>query len=231
MTYLFDYKVGLFRFFMPITSGFWPIVAAVLMGAMKVRQIQGQNAAAQAQQENIAATTRMNYKMKEMQEQELKAQAGAKLTEEAIKRYAERGKIQAAQAESGVAGVSPLRELSNTYFQESLTKGSIVSEEEAKQATIGIENMNTYLQGLSQIKHLESQKSSGIDSAVQIGMTALQGYTMADGSFGAETATSAPSATTASQANANIQNLTSLGYTNQASNLGAYYTQQGVYLP
>ena len=145
-------------------------------------QIKAQNEAAQAQQESIAATTRMNYALKQQQEMEAKAAIGMEKTNESIKRFQERGKVQAAQAESGVAGASPLREMANTYLQEALTQGTITAKGEAQQRSIALEMQSTYLEGLSQINQLESQKTSEgsawmqtIVSGVQGGM---QGYSM-----------------------------------------------------
>ena len=138
-------------------------------------QIKAQNEAAQQQQESIAATTRMNYALKLQQEQEAKAKTGMELTQKSIEAYAERGRVQAAQAESGVAGVSPLREFANTYLQESLTKGSIVSQGEAEQRSLALDNQRTYLEGLSQINQLESQKTSESQAWMSTIMSGIQG--------------------------------------------------------
>jgi hypothetical protein len=100
------------------------------------------------------------------------------LTNESIKRFQERGAIKAAQSESGVAGASPLRELSNTYLQESLTAGTIIAKSEAGQRSLALENQSTYLQGLSQINQLENQYTTGFDAALQIGISAGAGYLM-----------------------------------------------------
>ena len=145
--------------------------AAVAVGTLtatsSIMSMQAANDAAQAQQESIAATTRMNYLLKQQEEEELKAKAGMEMSGEQIKRLQERGKMQAAQAESGVAGASPLRELMSSYLQESLTQGSIISKAEAEQRTIALQNQSTYLQGLSQINQLESQKTNESDAWTQ----------------------------------------------------------------
>lgn len=148
------------------------------MAGLTAYQIKNQNKAIANQQESIAATTRMNYALKQQQEQELKEQAGMELTNESIKRFQERGAIKAAQSESGVAGASPLRELSNTYLQESLTAGTIISKAEAGQRSLALENQLSYLQGLSQINQLENQYTTGFDAALQIGISAGAGYLM-----------------------------------------------------
>ena len=181
----------------------WMITGAIVMGGLTANSIKQQNEAIADQQDSIAATTRMNYALKQQQEQELKEQAGMELTGEAIKRFQERGSIKAAQGESGVAGASPLRELSNTYLQESLTAGTIIAKSEAGQRSLALENQSTYLQGLSQINQLENQFTTGFDAALQIGISAGAGALMggaAAGSFGtgaAATTASTSAATTA----------------------------------
>lgn len=138
-------------------------------------QIKAQNEALQEQQESIAATTKMNYALKQQQEMEAKAATGMEKTEESIKRFQERGRIQAAQSESGVAGASPLREMANTYLQESLTQGTLTAKGEAQQRSIALEMQSQYLQGLSQINSLESQKTSESDAWMQTIMSGVQG--------------------------------------------------------
>lgn len=164
----------------------YAITAAVVMGSLAAAstgmQIKAQNEAIQAQQESIAATTKMNYALKQQQEMEAKAAIGMKKTAESIKRFQERGRIQAAQSESGVSGASPLREMANTYLQESLTQGSITTEGEAKQRSIALQMQSTYLEGLSQINSLESQKTSESSAWMQTisagAQGAAQGYSM-----------------------------------------------------
>lgn len=154
----------------------WVLTMAAISATTTAIGIRNQNKAIQQQQESINATTKMNYLLKQQQEQELKAQAGMELTQEKIKRVEERGKIRVAQAESGVAGVSPLRELANSYIQESLTAGSIISSAEAKQRSIALENQSSYLQSLSEINRLESQATTGLDAWLQTGVAGLNTY-------------------------------------------------------
>lgn len=171
----------------------WAITAtmAAVMGTTTAMSIRAQNEAAQQQQESIAATTRMNYMLKQQQEQELKEKTGMELTQKSIEAFAQRGKVKAAQAESGVAGASPLREFANTYLQESLTKGSIVSQGEAGQRTLALENQSTYLQGLSEINKLESQKTTGGAALLQVGLAAGAGALMGGAMAGAGTSIAA----------------------------------------
>lgn len=203
----------------------WAITAAVVMGGLTANSISEQNKAAQKQQEAVASQVAMNYKMKEAQEQELKAKAGLELAQEAIQANTERGKIRAAAAESGVAGASTLRNLSNTYLQQSLTNGSIISGEESALRGVGYENINSYMEGLSNVNKLEANKTTGLEAALQVGMSAAGGYMGAGGTFGGSAATgtftnAATGATTVvdpSMSAAMMPGMTSAGYTYSAS--------------
>lgn len=203
----------------------WMITGAIVMGGLTANNIKQQNEAIADQQDSIAATTRMNYALKQQQEQELKEQAGMELTNESIKRFQERGSIRAAQAESGVAGASPLRELSNTYLQESLTAGTIIAKSEAGQRSLALENQSSYLQGLSQINQLENQYTTGFDAALQIGISAGSGALMGGavaGSFGTgAAATAATPATTGSLIQAAVNPMT-LGTSTAAASGGLF---------
>lgn len=165
---------------------------AVLSAGSTALSIKAQNEAIAQQQESINATTMMNYSLKKQQEEEVKQKAAVELTGEQIKRVQERGAIKAAQGESGVAGASPLRELANSYLQQSLTAGSIISKEEAEQRSIGLEMQSTYLQSLSEYNKLESQATEGWEAGLQILQSGIQGglsgYSMG-GALGASSAT------------------------------------------
>lgn len=139
-------------------------------------QISAQNKAAQAQGRAANARTQAMYAQQQAQQEEVKAQAGAKLTEEALARQAERGKIQAAQGESGVAGVSSIRELANSYMQQSFDTGSIVSKEEAAIRSSAMQSQASYLEGVNAVNQANSQITSPISAMLQIGIAGAGAY-------------------------------------------------------
>ena len=154
----------------------WAITAAVVMGGLTANSISEQNKAAQKQQEEINSAAAISYQLAQQQEQEVKAQAGIDLTNEAIKANTERGRMRAAQSESGVAGLSPLRELGNTYVQESMVNGTIISKEQAQQRSIALSSLSNFTQFRSQGNQAESQKTTGFEAALQVGLAAAGGY-------------------------------------------------------
>lgn len=159
------------------------MLMAALSAASTAAQISAQNKAAQAAGRAANARTLMQYKQEEMAQQETKAAAGAKLTEEDRKRLAERGKIRAAQSESGVSGVSSIRELATSYMEQAFETGTIVSKEEAELRSSGMKMTSTYLEGKSAVNEANSKISSPLSTVLQIGSSAVQGYA-AGGGYG-----------------------------------------------
>lgn len=178
----------------------WAITAAVVMSATTAMSINQQNKAAEDAQNAAVARQNLMNKQQEQQMQEVQAEAGAALTNEARERLRERGKIQAASAESGVAGASPLRELANTYVQEAFNTGTIISKEEAALRSTAMQSQQTQLETQSAINQAESSKTTGLAAALQIGVAGLQGYGMAGGFSAAAPAATTTGVTTTSTA-------------------------------
>jgi len=156
----------------------WAITAAVVTAAATASSISQGNQAAEDAQRAAVARQRLMNQQQEQQMQEIQAEAGAALTNETRERLREKGKIQAASAESGVAGASPLRELANTYMQEAFTTGTIISKEEAALRTAAMQSQQTRLETQSAINQAESTKSTGLGAALQIAGSAFSGYSM-----------------------------------------------------
>jgi len=166
----------------------WAITAMVVMATTTAVQIdQGNKAAEDTQAAAVARQNLMNQQRAQEME-EVQAEAGLEATNEARESLRQQASIRAAAAESGVAGISPLRELANVYMQEAIDVGTIISKEEAQLRTIGMQSQQTYLETQSSINQAESQKSTGLNAALQIAASGAQGYAMMGG-FSATAAT------------------------------------------
>jgi hypothetical protein len=195
MRNLFDHRLGMFRFFMPITTQFWPIVLAALSAVSTAASInQGNKAAEDAQAAAVARQNLMNQQQAQEME-EVQAEAGLEATNEARESLRQQASIRAAAAESGVAGASPLRELANVYMQEAIDVGTIISKEEAQLRTIGMQSQQTHLETQSSINQAESAKSTGLNAALQIGVSGAQGYMLGGGGAATSTATASSAGT------------------------------------
>ena len=168
-------------------------MTGIMMASTAMSISETNKAAEDAQAAAVARQNVMNQQRAQEME-EVQAEAGLEATNEARESLRQQASIRAAQAESGVAGISPLRELANVYMQEAIDVGTIISKEEAQLRTIGMQSQQTYLETQSSINQAESQKSTGLDAALQIGMAAAGGYMMGGGTFGGGAAAGAKSA-------------------------------------
>lgn len=161
--------------------GFDPITMALLGAASSAANVAATNKQAQAQAEAAVSATNLAYKQQEMEQEEIRQETGVQLTAEALKRVEERGKVRAAQAESGVAGISSARELANTYLQEALTTGTIISKEEARLRTSGLHSQQSFLSGVSSVNQATASMYSPLTAALTIGAGAASAYATAGG--------------------------------------------------
>lgn len=205
----------------------WAITAAVVAGSLSAYKIQQQNKSLVEQQNEAASTARLNMQMEQQKEADLKAQTGMELTQEERKRMAERATMVTKAGESGVAGISPLRNLANSYVQQSFDTGSIVSKEEAQLYASSMSNVSTFLQTKSDINKLQSQKTTGLNALIDIGISAAGGYMAAGGTFGSggtftNAATGSVSTTTSNEAASYMmKDMTQAGYTYSSSVVGS----------
>ena len=165
-----------------------------IMMASTAMSISETNKAATREAEAANTRTQVMYNQQEQEQQEIQAEAGLELTNRNREALREQASMRAGAAESGVVGISPLRELANVYMQEAIDVGTIISKEEAQLRTIGMQSQQTYLETQSSINQAESAKSTGLDAALQIGMAAAGGYMMGGGTFGGGAAAGAKSA-------------------------------------
>ena len=159
-----------------------------IMMASTAMSISETNKAATREAEAANTRAQMMYNQQEQEQQEIQAEAGLELTNRNREALREQASMRAGAAESGVVGISPLRELANVYMQESIDAGSIISKEEAQIRSSGMQSQQTYLEGVSAVNVANSKMSTGLNAALQIGMSGAQGYGMMGG-FSATAAT------------------------------------------
>jgi hypothetical protein len=133
-----------------------PISMAVLSTVSTASSISAANSAAESEQ---AAAIQQQNIMKQQRS----------LEEEETNRKA------------GVSGASTLRNLGNVYMQESFKAGSIISLNEAQVARIGVQSQADFVSTRSAIQSAENKKTTGMAAALQIGGSAMQGYSSGGG--------------------------------------------------
>ena len=185
-----------------------------------------------AEDAQAAAVDRQNVmnQQRAQEMEEVQAEAGLEATNEARESLRQQASIRAAAAESGVAGASPLRELANVYMQEAIDVGTIISKEEAQLRTIGMQSQQTYLETQSSINQAESQKSTGLDAALQIGMSGAQGYMLGGGGAAAATST-APGTAASGGLLTGTAPSAGVGYSGATAKLPGHYSSSFTYTP
>jgi len=152
-------------------------IAAVGKGA----EISATNTAAEgAQEAAVNRQTAMNVQRAQEME-DVSKKTGMDLTNLKRESLRQQASARVAAAESGVSGASTLRNLGNVYMQESFTAGSIVSLSESQVQQIGVQSQADFLSTRSAVNQAESQKSTGLSAALQIGVAAASSYAMAGG--------------------------------------------------
>ena len=153
-----------------------PIAMMAIMAVSKAAEISATNQAMEAEQKAaVSLQTAMNTQRTQERE-ESKLKVGMKLSQEQRAALRSKSTVRALSASSGVSGGSPLRNLVNTVMQSSITSGSIVSLGESDIVRISTESQADYLKTVNTINIAESQKTTGLSAALQIGVAGAQGY-------------------------------------------------------
>ena len=172
------------------------LAVAALMAVNKGSEISAANQAASSAQKSAMDQQAMMNQQRAMEAEGVRAKAGADLTTKKRERLREISTAKVAAGESGVAGISPLRAMSNVFMQESFDAGTIVSLQETNLAQIGVQSQADFLRTKSAINQAENQKVTGLAAALQIGAAGLSGYAAAGGfAGGAGAGASAPVST------------------------------------
>ena len=200
-----------------------------IMMASTAMSISETNKAATREAEAANTRAQMMYNQQEQEQQEIQAEAGLELTNRNREALREQASMRAGAAESGVVGISPLRELANVYMQESIDAGSIISKEEAQIRSSGMQSQQTYLEGVSAVNVANSKMSTGLNAALQIGMSGAQGYAMGAG-IGAATST-APGTAASGGLLTGTAPSAGVGYSGATATLPGHYSSSFTYTP
>ena len=149
---------------------------AFVMAAQTAMQISAKNQAAESEQVAIVERQNIMNQQRASEMEDVNRKAGMELTERERTSLREQSTARVAAAESGVSGASPLRNLMDVYMQGSIDKGSIISQAEADQVQVGIASQGDFLTARGGLNAAEGKKSTGLNAALQIGMSAAAGY-------------------------------------------------------
>jgi hypothetical protein len=154
------------------------------MAVSKASEISAANRAATAEQQSAVDQQSIMNQQRAMESEGVKAKAGQELTTKKRERMRELSTAKVMGAETGVAGISPLRAMSNVFMQESFDAGTVVGLQETNLAQIGVQSQADYQRTKSVINAAENKKSSGLSAVLQIGVAGVSGYASAGGFAG-----------------------------------------------
>lgn len=129
-----------------------------------------------AQNAAITRQTQMS-KQSQLQQQEINEQTSLELTNLDRKAKKEKSTIENYNVESGVTGVSKLREEANAEMQKAFNQASIVSEGQSKIGKVAMGEEATRIETQSKVNQLQNQKTSGLSSMLQLATAGVTGYT------------------------------------------------------
>ena len=160
-----------------------PYAVAALMAASKASEISATNQQAASAQEASIQNQKIMNQQRAMEAEEETRKAGLELTELERKQRQEQSAALVSAAESGVSGIGVVRQIADTYMQESIAAGTVIDLQETQLAQIGVQSQADYLKIKNEINIAESKKSTGLGAALQIGTAAVSGYAAAGGEF------------------------------------------------
>jgi len=160
------------------------LAVAALMAVSKASEISAANRVATAEQQSAVDQQSIMNQQRAMESEGVKAKAGQELTTKKRERMRELSTAKVMGAETGVAGISPLRAMSNVFMQESFDAGTVVGLQETNLALIGVQSEADYQRTKSVINAAENKKSSGLSAVLQIGVAGVSGYASAGGFAG-----------------------------------------------
>ena len=160
---------------------------AILAAVQTAASISAKNTAMEGEQQAALATQNVMNSQSIAEMEDTNRKSSLELTESKREALRQQAIARVSGAESGVAGATTYRNLANVYMQESLKAGTVISKNESQNVMTAIGAQSDFISTRNTINDAQSQKSTGLSAALQIGASAGAGYYSGGG--GAEGAT------------------------------------------
>lgn len=154
---------------------------AILSAVQTASAISAKNQAMESQQESALETQKVMNAQRVAEMEDTNRKASLELTEGKREALRQEASARTAAAESGAAGTTTYRNLANVYMQESLQAGTVISKNESQNVMTAIASQSDFISTRNTINEAESQKSTGLSAALQIGASAGLGYAQGGG--------------------------------------------------
>lgn len=161
-----------------ISMATWATIASVASAAASTAMaIKAQNDQADAEADAAKKAAASDYVQQTEQQDQVNSQAALEKTERARQAMIERAKLRVAEGESGVSGLSPFREMGETYFNEGYDASILETNRANKIRQIQTEKDATESRAAGRINVANSRLVPGWAAGLQIGSSALQAGT------------------------------------------------------
>lgn len=149
---------------------------AVVQAASTTLSIVGQNQAASAEADAARNATIADYNTLQEQERQVNNQSTLERMERMRQAQRERARLRVAMGESGLDGVSPLREINNSFLQESYDIGVMQENKENKIHMNTLQKESAYATGRGRYNAAKSRMVNPLLGALMIGGSGIEGY-------------------------------------------------------
>lgn len=157
------------------------IISAVATAASTAMSISAQNDQAEASADAAKNAAAADYQQQVEQQSQVDQQSAIEKSERARQAMIERASLRTAQGESGLAGISPLREMNAIDMKQTYDMSIMDANRNNKIKQIETEKNSTYVNAQGRVNTANASKVSPLMAGLQIGMSgtsgALQGYT------------------------------------------------------
>lgn len=143
-------------------------------------EIATQNAMAEAQAEAAVNAAIADYNTLQEQQREINQQSNLEQIERQKQAMRERSRLIVAMSEAGISGNSPMREIANSFQQESYDIGIIKENKENQLYGNRKQQEAVHANAKSRVNAAKSNMISPALAALQIGSGAVSGYVAGD---------------------------------------------------
>lgn len=160
-------------------------VMAASAAATTTVSVQSANKQAEATTDSANKAAASDYVQQTEQQDQVNQQAAQEKLQRTQAAMADRARLRVSAGESGVGGLSPAKDIAETYMNQGMDASILETNRANKIRQIQLEKGATYANNQGRDNIAAAGKSAGWSAGLQIGSSALQGgssgYTMSKG--------------------------------------------------
>lgn len=153
-----------------------PYIMMAMAAASTAMSISAQNKQADATATAANNAAASDYQQQTLAQEQTNQQSAIDKSERAKQAMMERASLRVAQGESGVSGLSTGRELGAVDMSQSYDTSIMEANRAGKVRQLQYEKEGTYTTAKGRVNMANSQKTSGWQSGLQIGIAGTTGY-------------------------------------------------------